>query len=90
MTNEVEKIAPIETTVSTNEPPAQPVAVSTNTPAPAVVVPMVEDPFTPRMFVQFFNKGSTNAPVSALAPIPFSPPPTSIPAPPSRATYEVK
>lgn len=90
MTNEVEKIAPVETTASTNEPTAQPVVVTTN--APVAAAPVTgEGLLTPQMFVQFFNKdGSSNAPVSVIAPIPFSPPPSSIPAPPSRATYQTK
>lgn len=90
MTNEVEKIAPAETAASTNEPPAQTVTIATN--APVVAAPVSgESPLTPQMFVQFFNKdGSSNAPVSVIAPIPFSPPPSSIPAPPSRATYQTK
>lgn len=91
MTNEVEKVSE---TIVTNAPPAEPVELPQPTPStnalPFAVPVRIDDPFTPRMFVQFFNQGSTNAPVSVIAPVPFSPPSASIPAPPSSATYQVK
>jgi hypothetical protein len=42
---------------------------------------------TPQMLIQFFSGDSTNHDYNVVAPIPFSPPPANISAPPSRATY---
>jgi len=79
---------------ATNAPP-----VVETTVTPAVVTPMapVEPLFTPQMFVQFFNDrngNGTNGPnqdYSVVVPYQFVPPPaTSIPAPPSSATYILK
>jgi hypothetical protein len=58
----------------------------------AVVVPQTVDPMsalTPQMFIQFFNdRKGTNQDYNIVVPYQFNPPPaTTIPAPPSRATY---
>lgn len=75
--------------IETNAPPV----VEATAPAPVVtpVVP-VEPVFTPQMFVQFFNgQNGTNRDFNVVVPYQFIPPPvTTIPAPPSRATYILK
>jgi hypothetical protein len=77
-------------------PPAEPAPVVETTTAPAQPAPgpvvQVEPVFTPQMFLQFFNdKNGTNRDFNLVVPYQFMPPPaTTIPAPPSRAIYNLK
>jgi hypothetical protein len=76
-------------------PPAEPApVVETNAPAqpaPGPVVPL-EPVITPQMFLQFFSdRNGTNRDFNVVVPYQFMPPPaTTIPAPPSRAIYNLK
>jgi hypothetical protein len=64
-------------------------------PAP-VATPVFQAPqegatLSPQMLIQFFNRDGTNQDFTVVAPYQFNPPPaTTIPAPPSRATYTKK
>lgn len=71
--------------------PSTPLApVTAAAPAAMPVIAPPTDPmttFTPQMLIQFFSGDATNHDYNVVMPVPFSPPPASIPAPPSRATY---
>jgi hypothetical protein len=86
--------APVENLKPPIETNAPPVVETTETPAPVPVAPQVgpaEPAWTPQMFVQFFNeRNGTNHDFNVVLPYSFMPPATTIPAPPSRATYVVK
>jgi hypothetical protein len=71
-----------------------PVVEAVQAPPPMVVAPQLAatDPaagFSPQMLIQFFNgRKGTNQDYNIVVPYQFNPPPaTTIPAPPSRATY---
>lgn len=74
-------------------PPVMPVVAAEPEPEPPPQQPVVQPPpiLSPQMLVPFFSRVGTND-VTAIVPYQFSPPsgPSSIPAPPSKATYTTK